>query len=115
MKGIGKLEYVIINTQDSAKAVPFWSSVLGREIGEQSYPYTDLVEEGSPTVSIQQLEGAQEKGSSIHVDIRVEDLDAAIGQVVDLGGVLIEMKQENEWRWAIMADPDGNIFCLVTS
>ena len=114
-KGVGELSYIIIDSQDSSTAVPFWSAVLGREVKEKSPPYTDLPKEGQPTASIQQVERWSESSSHTHIDIVVEDLDAAIGQITALGGALVEMKNEGKWCWAIMSDPDGNIFCLVTN
>jgi predicted enzyme related to lactoylglutathione lyase len=113
-KGVGELAYIIINTQDSAKAVDFWGSVLGRTPQDESYPYIDLPEEGQPTVSLQQIDRDWKDGSNTHIDIKVEDLDEAMAEIIKLGGKLVEIKTEGRWRWAIMSDPDNNIFCLVT-
>lgn len=112
--GIGEIGYIIINTRKQDVSVAFWSSLLGRTPAKESAPYIDLPSPGKPTLSIQYVESMKETGSNTHIDIVVRDLDMAIKQVTDIGGKLVEMKQEKKWRWAIMADPDDNVFCLVT-
>ena len=113
---IGTLGYIIINARNSEKSAKFWSAVTGRELGDVSPPYIDLPStnnEDEVTISIQQVPDQESLG--MHIDIVVDDIDEAIQQIVDLGGKLVEEKSECNWRWAVMQDPDGNTFCLVTS
>lgn len=113
---IGRVRYLIINSTDSEKSAKFWSAVTGREPGDVSPPYTDLPptsDESGATISIQQVPDKESLG--IHVDIVVDNIDEAVQQIIDLGGKLVEEKSKGKWRWAIMRDPDGNTFCLVTN
>lgn len=90
--------------------------MTGREPGDVSPPYTDLPptgDENGVIISIQQVPDRESLG--MHVDVLVDDIDEAIRQIVNLGGKLVEEKSEGDWRWAIMQDPDGNTFCLVTN
>ena len=48
-----------------------------------------------------------------HIDLDVTDLEVAIRRVVDLGGTRLDEFSEYGITWAVMADPDGNEFCLV--
>ena len=48
-----------------------------------------------------------------HIDLDVTDLEAAVRRVVDLGGTKLDEFSEYGITWAVMADPDGNEFCLV--
>jgi len=116
MDRVGDLAYVIIDTRDPAISVAFWSKMLGLPVSKTDEPFTDLtVAAGSNvTIGIQQVDHWQEGHSGIHIDINVSDLDVAIAHVQDLGGHLIEIRGDKE-RWAVMVDPAGNTFCLVTS
>lgn len=90
--------------------------MTSRELGDVSPPYVDLPStnnEDEVTISIQQVPDKESLG--MHIDIVVDDIDKAIQQIIDLGGKLVEEKAEGNWRWAIMRDPDGNTFCLVTN
>ena len=67
--------------------------MTGREPGDVSPPYTDLSptsDEDGVTISVQQVPDKESLG--MHIDIVVDDIDEAILQ-----------------------DPDGNRFCLVTN
>jgi predicted enzyme related to lactoylglutathione lyase len=49
----------------------------------------------------------------MHLDVAVEDVDAASARVEALGGMKLQEIEESGARWIVMADPDGNEFCLV--
>jgi predicted enzyme related to lactoylglutathione lyase len=43
----------------------------------------------------------------------VADLEAAVSRVLALGGRKLKAVSEYGIEWAVMADPDGNEFCLI--
>jgi predicted enzyme related to lactoylglutathione lyase len=48
-----------------------------------------------------------------HSDLDVTNFESAVQRVVDLGGTKLDEISEYGITWAVMADPDGNEFCLV--
>ena len=111
---IGEFAYVLINVRDLDVSSEFWCSVLGREAGQSYGPYVELSEPGKITITLQKVDSDYLEGSmNTHIDIKVTDLDKAVQEVVAIGGKLVEHKSKDRWRWAIMSDPDGNLFCLV--
>ena len=51
----------------------------------------------------------------MHLDLRTSDLGAEVNRVLAAGAVLLttEPLVENGWRWHVLADPDGNEFCVL--
>lgn len=50
----------------------------------------------------------------LHLDVLVDDLDAAVDQVVALGGSDFGAREDlPRGRIAVMSDPEGNEFCLL--
>jgi hypothetical protein len=49
----------------------------------------------------------------VHLDIWVDDLDAAGAHAVDAGAVLAEYQPQDDVR--VYLDPDGHPFCLFLS
>ena len=45
-----------------------------------------------------------------HLDLRVDDLDAAVAWAVDAGATLVEFQPQNDVR--VLRDPTGHLFCL---
>ncbi len=112
---IGDLAYLIVDCRDVEKVAGFWGKLLGLEISNHSHPYLDLMParpEG-PTLSFQQVSEPKMGKNRLHMDIKVEDLDAAWSQIELLGGRLTKKCTEGKWQWYVMADPEGNEFCLV--
>jgi len=50
----------------------------------------------------------------LHLDIEVDDVEEAIEIVKALGGALVHVPTvEYGWRYAVLADPEGNGFCVI--
>jgi predicted enzyme related to lactoylglutathione lyase len=51
----------------------------------------------------------------MHLDLRVPDLDAEVARVEALGARRITALpvEEDGWTWHVLADPDGNEFCVL--
>jgi predicted enzyme related to lactoylglutathione lyase len=51
----------------------------------------------------------------LHLDLRTPDLEAEVSRVLELGAALLTRQPvaEDGWLWHILADPDGNEFCVL--
>jgi hypothetical protein len=47
-----------------------------------------------------------------HLDLDTDDVDAAVIRLVTLGARKIRFVNEGNRPWWIMADPEGNEFCV---
>ena len=127
---VGSLRCVVINVTDLSRAETFWSEVTGlRVIGSNytdRFSYLGQTESGTHEMILQLVRGPKgEEANRCHIDLTVDDLDRAIEQIVAIGGLV---KKEPSiyprpgsflgWRpvidWAVMMDPFGNEFCLVS-
>ena len=75
---------------------------------------------GSPTFSLQRTDRYRapdwvsgDPAQQLHLDVLVDNLDAAEGQVLSLGGTLLE-GSDKPIGYRVYADPVGHPFCLVT-
>ncbi|WP_026365365.1 VOC family protein [Promicromonospora sukumoe] len=44
-----------------------------------------------------------------------DDRDAEIARLVELGATVIDVGQPAEATWTVLADPDGNEFCVLSA
>jgi predicted enzyme related to lactoylglutathione lyase len=58
---------------------------------------------------------ASEPQAPVHVDLHVADIDVASTEVLRLGGRLGDHHEEVGSVWRHAFDPDGNVFCLMSS
>jgi predicted enzyme related to lactoylglutathione lyase len=114
---IGRFHWIVIDTVDPARIAPFWCALLGvRERGWFGDDYLMLTTDGgAPPVAFQRVPEAKSVKNRLHVDLAVEDLDGAFAQIVASGGSAVSdiLEMPGGYRWRVMADPEGNEFCIV--
>ena len=111
----GRFTFTIDSTEPT-RIVPFWAETLGySSVGEfgSFWPLFPL-NEGEPVLIIQQVQEEKSGKNRMHMDIHVPDLEAEIERLLALGASpLSGLVVEHDHRWVVMADPDGNEFCVV--
>ncbi len=111
---VGALYAIVIDVNDLETCARFWSQVLGADILYQNERYLRLGRKGEhPTVLLQKVPEPHKDKNRVHIDLDVTDLDAAVSRVQELGGHKLRQLSEYGIKWVVMADPDGNEFCLV--
>ena len=109
---------VVIDCTDLARSAQFWSAVLGFTAGrETSGPYRSLAPENGKGIEVllQQVPEGKHEKNRLHLDLRTADMEAEVRRILSLGATLITDQEvrEEDWRWHILADPDGNEFCVL--
>ena len=54
----------------------------------------------------------------IHLDLAPhsdQDRDAEIARLEELGGTRVDIGQDSSASWTVLADPEGNEFCVLSS
>jgi predicted enzyme related to lactoylglutathione lyase len=113
---IGRFYWLVIDTVDPSGIAPFWSALLGvRERGWFGDDYLMLEgDDHTPGIAFQRVPEAKAVKNRLHVDVDVADMDEAVARVLQLGGsVASEPRELDGYRWRVMADPEGNEFCVV--
>jgi hypothetical protein len=49
----------------------------------------------------------------MHLDLQVPDPDGHVERLVEAGGTKVETRAEMGITWTVMADPEGNEFCIA--
>ena len=59
-------------------------------------------------------EAKQERPNRLHLDFRPDDRDAEVQRLIGLGARHADVGQGDE-TWIVLADPEGNEFCVLSS
>ena len=111
---VGTLHAIVLDVNDLESCVGFWSEVLGKEISFKTDKYCRIGrDDDTPSLLLQKVPEQHEYKNRAHIDLDVTDLEAAVQRAVGLGGTKLDEISEYGITWAVMADPDGNEFCLV--
>jgi predicted enzyme related to lactoylglutathione lyase len=109
---------IVLDCLDLDRSAAFWSGVLGYR-AEPSSPgrYQQLLPADGNGVELllQRVPEGKVTKNRLHLDLRVPDLEAETARVVALGArrVTAGPIEEYGWIWHVLADPDGNEFCVL--
>ena len=119
MAGVGSFLYATIDCTDPAAVAAFWSAVLDTEVELTMDDGRYVFLKGSdrlPVLCFQRVPEPKRDKNRIHLDLSVEDLEAATARVVELGGSWPDGTERtlDDFRWRTLADPEGNEFDVAT-
>jgi predicted enzyme related to lactoylglutathione lyase len=109
---------VVIDCSDLDRSARFWSGVLGYTAGPAGTgTYRGLQPESGAGIEVllQRVPDIKREKNRLHLDLRTPDLEAEVSRVLELGATLLTSQPvaEHGWYWHILADPDGNEFCVL--
>jgi predicted enzyme related to lactoylglutathione lyase len=110
---------LVLDSRDPEALAPFWAAALGYVVSGGVENYVLLLPEATagPKLLIQQVPEDKAHKNRMHIDIEVADIEATASKLIALGATRLEEEahDEHSCRWIVMADPDGNEFCLCCS
>lgn len=113
---IARLPSIVIDCPDPAALANFYGTLLDWKV-DVSSDWADVRADYGQCLSFQQVDAftppvwpAQEVPQQMHLDLIVDDLDAAEAAVLDLGGTKHEHQPGTSFR--VFLDPAGHPFCL---
>jgi hypothetical protein len=110
-----RLEAVTIDCLDKHGLAAFWCALLATTVRGEFGQYLGLhpTTPGHPRLVFQQVEVVSPGRSRAHLDLETQDLEADTARALALGATLEAETTDFGARWRTLADPEGNLFCLV--
>lgn len=112
------LETVVINAQDLAKMKKFWMTALGfEEVFDNGFFVLlgNHHSESNTKLGLQLTDKPKTALNRFHVDLLTDDGAAEVKRLEALGATVIPWTYPfPEHNWIVMADPEGNEFCVST-
>lgn len=105
---------VTLDCRDPARVADFWRSLLGGVLSEPLPGWRRLALPDRPDLTFQPVPEPKTVKARLHLDLEVDDLEAAIGRVEELGGRRTgERHTYPEGTVEVLVDVEGTEFCLV--
>ncbi|MER5476997.1 VOC family protein [Streptomyces sp. NPDC002734] len=111
---------VTFDCPDPAELASFYRQALGLPVGYESEDFVLLGEKGSPGLGFNRLADyrrptwpAPDQEKQAHLELGVDDLDAAQARLLALGAVEPGSQPQPD-RWRVLLDPAGHPFCITT-
>ncbi len=100
----------------------FWGEVLGWQVTHESEfevvvepPAGSPLQNVAPDILFLKVPDKKIVKNRLHLDLRPDDRDAEVERIKKLGAVEVEIGQSQDPNvtWVVMADPEGNEFCVL--
>jgi hypothetical protein len=106
---------IVIDCDDAHRVGSFWSQALNLPL---QGPHGDewWIEPGGdhPDILFLHVPDVKSVKNRVHLDLRPTDQSAEVERLIGLGARRIDIGQ-GDVSWVVMADPEGNEFCVLAA
>ena len=117
------LQCITVDAHDPLALAQFWAEALGWKIGEEVNEIEVWIERelgdpkntGFPDILFLKVPDSKVVKNRLHLDLRPDDQDAEVARLEKLGAKKIDIGQSTDpdTTWVVMADIEGNEFCIL--
>jgi predicted enzyme related to lactoylglutathione lyase len=117
-----RISELVIDAADHERLATFWSEVLGYvELGREDDGSIEIGPPGAgfgggqPTLILSPSTDPRRGKLRLHLDVNPtdRDQDAELERLLALGARPVDIGQRRDESWYVLADPEGNEFCLL--
>jgi Glyoxalase-like domain len=114
-----RISEVVLGCRDPEVLASFWCEILDFVVLDRE---EDCIEIGpregfgpQPTIILSRRDEPEKGKSRLHIDLNAtdRDQDAELERLLKLGARPADIGQTGEEQWHVLADPEGNEFCLL--
>jgi len=113
-----QLVALAFDANDPGALAPFWAGVLGREMVEEADGGIVLLprDETEFRIEFYPTQEPKTQPNQMHFDLTsqsLEEQEATVARALELGGRHLDVGQLPEEEHVVLADPEGNEFCVI--
>ena len=111
-----RLATVTIDARDPAALATWWQQVLGGDVDGSDAPDEVVLQlQGAAPILFSMERTPKTVKNRLHFDLRPDDRDADVARLLLLGAVKVDIGQAADAgvTWMVLADPEGNEFCVL--
>jgi predicted enzyme related to lactoylglutathione lyase len=109
------VEMITFDCSDPAKLAEWWAEQFGgttQELLPDEFTAVSLPQ--GPKFGFQKVPDPTPGKNRVHLDFSTADADGEVSRLTAAGAKEVgRHKYGDNFRWVVMADPEGNVFCVV--
>lgn len=116
------VEQLSIDASDTMAQGKFWAAVLDLVVDPDSdevecyiAPKNEVAGSLIPGILFIRVPERKTIKNRLHLCLRPEDQDAEVERLEALGATRADVGQGDDVTWIVLADPEGNEFCVLSS
>ncbi len=108
---------VVVDALDPVRLAHWWAEVLRYEVLAEK-PDEVIIAAGrgaAPELVFVAVPDPKDGKNRLHLDLTPQDQDAEVERLLDMGARHVDIGQGRSATWVVLADPEGNEFCVLGS
>ncbi len=110
-----RIYHIAVDAADPPSLGRFWAEVLDHRVlfEDEEETVVGADEHAWPGLVFLPVPEAKAGKNRLHIDLAPDDFEAEVTRVLSLGARRIDVGQGPDVSWAVLADPEGNEFCVL--
>jgi glyoxalase superfamily protein len=113
-----KFSELVVDAANPQRLAEFWMAVLGwQPTGQYDGPAIEIADPngGRPSLTFLPVQDERVVKNRLHIDVNPTDCDQEqeVERLIGLGARRIDIGQGDGKTWVVLADPEGNEFCVL--
>jgi len=106
---------VVIDASNHRELAAFWKEALGYEIVFEADDLLALKPPGGvgPALEFDPSGEGKDRKNRLHLDLRPDRQQVQVDRLIGLGARRADVGQSDDVTWVVLADPEGNEFCVL--
>jgi hypothetical protein len=111
---------VCIDSTDPGPIGHWWAELLGWRVTHEEEdelvlepPRGSVADGVSPDILFLRVPEPKTEKVRLHIDLRPDDQAAEVARAEAMGATRVDVGQGPDVTWVVLADPDGNEFCIL--
>lgn len=106
---------VVVDSTDPGRLARWWAEVLNyRILSEGPDDVMIGIDDGAPRLHFTSTAGARTGTNALRLELTPDDRDAEVERLVNMGARHVDSGSDGS-AWTVLADPEGNVFCVTGS
>ena len=112
-----RIAVIAIDAQQPRVIADFWCAVLNWQATEVDEDGISIAppDRSWPTIDVFAVPEGKTVKNRLHLDLRADGIGTSeeLQRLLDLGARRVDVGQTPDVSWVVLADPEGNEFCLL--
>jgi len=113
-----RIAAIAIDALDPRRIADFWAAALGWQVVEEDAEIISIAPADArwPTIDVARVPERKGVKNRLHLDLRADGSTAReeVARLVALGARPVDVGQPPDASWTVLADPEGNEFCVLS-
>ncbi|MEU4623211.1 VOC family protein [Actinoplanes sp. NPDC023801] len=110
-------EQIVVDAHDPARLARWWAEALGYLIVNEAPDEVEIrrTPDELPGLLFTPVGDVKRIKNRLHIDLRPDDQAVEVERLVGMGARPVDIGQGDDVPWVVLADPEGNEFCVLSS